>query len=70
MVDALWYASGLLCFSLRYELKNTREVFECDMITSSYRYWNGGNKTGAVASAMGALFDVASYTTIALIKQE
>nr|BDD48156.1 hypothetical protein 18 [Paracoccaceae bacterium] len=55
---------------MRYELKNTREVFECDMITSSYRYWNGGNKTGAVASAMGALFDVANYTTIALIKQD
>ena len=69
MVDALLYASGLLCFSLRYELKNTREVFGCDMITSSYRYWNWG-ETGVVASAMGGLFAVCSYTTIAVIQKE
>ena len=33
------------------------------MITSSYRYWNGGGKQGRLHSASGGLFDVFSYTT-------
>ena len=67
--SALMLGSCKKCEAGRYELKNTREVSWCDMITSSYRYLNGG-KQGLQLVLWVACFDVASYTTIALTKQE